>query len=210
MTYKDIEKACEGLRVTAIERYNRKTGQKESKDYIDVSQRVKAFRKLYPQGYIKTDIISIENGACLVKATVGYYDQNGEPRDLATGTAQELQNASQINKTSYIENCETSAVGRALGMAGLGIDGGIASADEMKNALGQQEETKAKAVKTDVITETAAKKLQSAIRQAKEIDETVWPTISKRYNVTAVSQIKKTDYNAIVQQVTAIIEKKGA
>ena len=47
--------------------------------------------------------------------------------------------SSQINKTSALENCETSAVGRALGMLGIGIDGSIASADEVKNAVHQQE-----------------------------------------------------------------------
>ena len=57
---------------------------------------------------------------------------------LSTGYAQEKENASVVNRTSYIENCETSAVGRALGMCGFGIDASVASAEEVKNAIEQQ------------------------------------------------------------------------
>ncbi len=64
--------------------------------------------------------------------------EEGTMRLLGTGTAYEKENSSFINKTSYIENCETSAVGRALGMAGFGIDTSIRSAEEMQNADLQQ------------------------------------------------------------------------
>ena len=58
---------------------------------------------------------------------------------LGQGTAYEKEGSSNINRTSYIENCETSAVGRALGMAGFGIDTSIASAEEVSGAIAQQE-----------------------------------------------------------------------
>ena len=58
---------------------------------------------------------------------------------LATGYAFERQDASNINKTSFIENCETSAVGRALGFIGLGSEKSIASAEEVDNAIKTQE-----------------------------------------------------------------------
>ena len=63
---------------------------------------------------------------------------------IGSGTAYESENSTFINKTSYIENCETSAVGRALGFAGFGIDGSIASAEEIQNALVNQERMEAK------------------------------------------------------------------
>ena len=53
---------------------------------------------------------------------------------LGTGHAFEKDGSSFINKTSYLENAETSCVGRALGMAGFGIDADVASADEVMNA----------------------------------------------------------------------------
>ena len=109
----------------------------KGKEYAEVNQRVKAFRTLYPEGFITTEILCREGGLCIIKATVGHY-ADGKSVILATGTAYEKEGSSQINRTSYIENCETSAVGRALGMAGFGIDTSIASADEMNNALLQQ------------------------------------------------------------------------
>ena len=61
-----------------------------------------------------------------------------ENRVVATGIAQEFKAASRINATSYVENCETSAWGRALGNLGIGIDVSIATADEVSNAIHQQ------------------------------------------------------------------------
>lgn len=114
----------------------------KGKDYAEVNQRVKAFRMVYPTGLILTEMVSNENGTCLFRATVAYYNDKGEAVTIATGTAQEVQSASYINKTSYIENCETSAVGRALGLAGFGIDTSICSAEELQNALEQQAQNK--------------------------------------------------------------------
>ena len=114
-----------------------RTTNSKGKEYAEVNQRVKACRTLYPEGFITTEILCREGGLCIIKATVGYY-ADGKSVILATGTAYEKEGSSQINRTSYIENCETSAVGRALGMAGFGIDTSIASAEEMTNALLQQ------------------------------------------------------------------------
>ena len=127
MDWQSLVKANASIRTTNI----------KGKEYAEVNQRVKAFRTLYPEGFITTEILCREGGLCIIKATVGYY-ADGKSVILATGTAYEKEGSSQINRTSYIENCETSAVGRALGMAGFGIDTSIASADEMNNALLQQ------------------------------------------------------------------------
>lgn len=114
----------------------------KGKEYAEVNQRVKAFRMVYPTGTIDTEMLSNENGVCVFKATAGYYAEDGRFVKLATGTAFEIQNGSYINKTSYIENCETSAVGRAMGFCGFGIDTAICSAEELTNALEQQAESK--------------------------------------------------------------------
>ena len=127
MDWQSLVKANAAIRTTNI----------RGKEYAEVNQRVKAFRTLYPEGFITTEILCREGGLCIIKATVGHY-ADGKSVILATGTAYEKEGSSQINRTSYIENCETSAVGRALGMAGFGIDTSIASADEMNNALLQQ------------------------------------------------------------------------
>lgn len=138
ISYADIQKANETLHFTDV----------KGKNYAEVPQRVKAFRMLYPQGFIITDMVSNEGGVCVFKATAGYYGDNGEAYTLGTGTAYEKEGSSFINKTSYIENCETSAVGRALGFLNIGSDSSIASYEEVQNAkLQQNEELPADALK---------------------------------------------------------------
>ena len=123
--FEDIQKANETIKTTDI----------KGKDYAEVNQRIKAFRMVYPTGTIETEMSSNENGVVIFRANV--YDN--EDRLLATGTAYEKENSTFINKTSYIENCETSAIGRALGIAGFGIDTSVASAEEVQNAINNQE-----------------------------------------------------------------------
>lgn len=142
MKYLDIAIANETIKTTDI----------KGKDYAEVNQRIKAFRMVYPNGTIETEMISNENGVCIFKAKVGYTTtifENDKIRTeytlLGTGTAYEKEDSSFINKTSYIENCETSAVGRALGMCGFGIDVSVASAEEVQNAIQNQTVTQEEA-----------------------------------------------------------------
>ena len=133
ITYTQIEEVNKTLKTTDI----------KGKDYIEVNERIKAFRMLYPTGSIQTEILSNANGVVIMKAIVGYYNDDATIlKVLGTGTAYEKEDSTFINKTSYIENCETSAVGRALGMAGIGINSSVASADEVINAINNQNITK--------------------------------------------------------------------
>jgi len=112
------------------------TIQFKGKEYVEVKTRIQHFRETYPNGSITTEVIKINEdiGFILIKAEVFIDDKL-----VATGHAYERESVSFINKTSFVENCETSAVGRALGVLGIGIDGGgVASADEMETALSQQ------------------------------------------------------------------------
>lgn len=126
-TFEQLQKANETIKTTNI----------KGKEYAEVNQRIKAFRMVYPHGRIETNMLSNEGGMCVFRATVG----DGE-ETLGTGHAYEKETGSFINKTSYIENCETSAVGRALGMAGFGIDTSVASYEEVGNAIANQEAAK--------------------------------------------------------------------
>lgn len=130
------------MEYTAIQKANSeiRTIDLKGKDYAMVPERVTAFRKLYPDGFINTEIISNDGTTVLMQARVGYYD-NGCPITLGTGFAQEVRGKGMVNGTSHIENCETSAVGRALGFLGLGINGGgICSAEELVNAIVAQKQ----------------------------------------------------------------------
>lgn len=127
----------------------------KNKGYAMVTERVKAFREICPCGKIVTEIIEMGNGVVTMKATIA--DEQGNI--IATGFAQEKEDGSYINKTSYVENCETSAIGRALGFVGIGIDDSIASADELANALANQEaQTKKIGKKEKTILENMCKK----------------------------------------------------
>ena len=127
-TKESIAEANKALNTVGIEK------GKKTTHYVMVNERVKAFRSICPAGRITTKIVCIENGLVTMMAEVA--DEAGNV--IATGFAQEKESSSFINKTSYIENCETSAVGRALGFAGIGIDGSMASAEEVANAIMNQ------------------------------------------------------------------------
>ena len=148
-TFEQLQKANESIRTVNI----------KGKEYAEVNQRIKAFRMVYPEGFINTEMKSNENGICIFQAVVGYYVEGEGYKDrlaLGTGTAYEKESSTFINKTSYIENCETSAVGRALGMAGFGIDTSVASAEEVETAIANQDTGKK-------ITATKAKTLEKMI-----------------------------------------------
>lgn len=112
----------------------------KGKEYVPVTERVKEFHRVYPDYKLLTDIVHFDENSVIMVAKI--YDQDGKL--VANGHAQEDRNASNINKTSYVENCETSAVGRAIGMLGIGIDASMASADEVANAVDRQEALKQK------------------------------------------------------------------
>ena len=160
MKYLDLAIANETIKTIDI----------KGKEYSEVNQRIKAFRMVYPDGIIDTQMVSNENGVCVFKAMVGYYedDIDGCVRWLGTGYAYEKEDSSFINKTSYIENCETSAVGRALGMAGFGIDVSVASAEEVQNAINNQVVTQEEA---DNYTLTFGKYKGKTIKEIYEENE---------------------------------------
>ena len=195
ITFEDIKKANETIKTTNI----------KGKEYAEVNQRIKAFRMVYPDGFITTELLNNENGVCIFKAEVGCYTtvettDEGTKRSidiLGTGTAYEKENSSFINKTSYIENCETSAVGRALGMAGFGIDTSVASAEEVENAILQQEADK-------TISKTQADALKQAIENAMLDVNGVDKEILKAYGYNEIENIKIKDYMNIVNEFKKI------
>lgn len=130
--YKDIQEVNALLKPIDI----------KGKKYIPVNERVKAFRMLYPEGKIVTDLVEYKDGNIIMKAEVYALRTINEEEDewdgfcdlIATGYAMEKEGSSSINRFSALENCESSAVGRALGFLGIGIDTSIASYEEVTNA----------------------------------------------------------------------------
>lgn len=134
----------------------------KGRQYIDVAQRIQGFWELYPQGRIVTEMVADDGKRCVFKAEA--YDMaEGGAGLLATGHAYEVNSGRGVNATSYIENCETSAVGRALGMLGIGSTDSIASADEVMNAQQRQ----AQATKTAQKPAPAPQPQQDPLKAAK-------------------------------------------
>lgn len=131
----------------------------KGKNYIMVNERVTFFRtnEEYKEWSLTSEIVNLTEDSCIVKAIV--TDDKGVVR--ATGYAQEDRTSSMINKTSFVENCETSAWGRALGCLGIGIQESIASAEEVDMAIKKQEVEQNLNLKCDkcgkVLTDKVAK-----------------------------------------------------
>ena len=122
--------------------------QIHGKEYIEVKDRVKEFHLKHPNGFITTEIIKNEGNFILMKACV--YPDNATLARVFVGHAQEDKSDGHVNATSHIENCETSAVGRALGFLGIGIDTSIASGNEVSRAIERQGNINEPLVKTKI------------------------------------------------------------
>jgi len=117
-----------------------KTVNIQGRPYAMVNERIKEFRDNSKGHALVTKIIKIEGDFVLFRAQV----RDPEGRIVATGHASEIKGvgkdkfAEKVNSTSHIENCETSAMGRALGNFGIGIDAAFASGDEVQSAVAAQ------------------------------------------------------------------------
>lgn len=107
------------------------------KEYKTVAERVAEAHKKHENNIeIQTELVSWEDGVIIMKAHVIIHD--GDNVRHFTDYAYEKEGSSQINKTSALENCATSSIGRALSAASFGGTE-YASADEVANAVHQQD-----------------------------------------------------------------------
>lgn len=113
-----------------------KTTNIKGKDYVEVNQRLLYFRNesAYAGWSLESELVELHADRCCIRAVI----RDNEGRIRATGHASEDRTSSMINKTSYVENCETSAWGRALACIGIGIETSIASSNEVQMAIAQQ------------------------------------------------------------------------
>ena len=191
MEYSKIEETNKRLNLTNI----------KGKDYAGVNQRVIAFRELFPEGRIITEIIShepAENGGKDILIQANVFDGD---KLIATGLAQENSKSSYINQTSYVENCETSAVGRALGFVGIGIIDSLATLEEYANAVNNQ-------------TQQAT---SDALASAKQVE-----FLSKRYKgeqlskmldyykIKSIDQLSKRQASELIDKIMKKDKEKGA
>ena len=149
--------------------YKFKTTNIRGKQYVEVNERIKFFRQeeQYKNWGIRTEFPVLDSEQCLCLCTITTSDG----QIVAQGHAHEEKGSSNINKTSYVENCETSAVGRALAMLGIGIDTSIASANEVQDAIAKQDASPS--APTENIMDKAVTYIKSQTNKQKAFDSII-------------------------------------
>jgi hypothetical protein len=121
-------------------------------DYETVEERLVKFWKDHPDGQIHTKVLEHTAARFIVEAAI--YRTEADVRPWTTGLAEETVQGRGVNATSALENCETSAIGRALANAGYATKGKRASREEMAKVATQSkvkaniDEVKAKMAET--------------------------------------------------------------
>jgi len=122
-------------------------------DYETVEERLVKFWKDHPDGQIHTKVLEHTTARFIVEASI--YRTEADSRPWTTGLAEETVQGRGVNATSALENCETSAIGRALANAGYATKGKRASREEMSKV-------KAKVEVQNIVQETKAKMANTA------------------------------------------------
>ena len=154
-----------------------KTINIKGKNYITVNERLKHFRteSTFEGWQINEQLVHIDEKEGIFKDTI--CDTKGV--EMASAHSQEYRDSSYINKTSFVENGFTSALGRALGYLGIGIDTSIASANEVQNAVKNQDNdnkkwlTDAQFNATLKATKEQAEKVLAGFKMKKEYREQI-------------------------------------
>ena len=189
------------------------------KDYVEVNVRIMKFYEKYPEGRILTEIVKWENEVIVMKATA-YRDNSEVP--ASTGYAYEKEGSSFINKTSALENCETSAVGRALAILGFEIKKSVASKEEVANAQLQQASIKQssdgfgtvvfeskgpqKQSNEYRITEKQLKRLYTLGNNVGISSEKIKSQVLKEFGVEP-KELKKSQYDGVCKRLEAKVKK---
>ena len=189
------------------------------KDYVEVNVRIMKFYEKYPEGRILTEIVKWENEVIVMKATA-YRDNSEVP--ASTGYAYEKEGSSFINKTSALENCETSAVGRALAILGFEIKKSVASKEEVANAQLQQASIKQssdgfgtvvfeskgpqKQSNDYRITEKQLKRLYTLGNNVGISSEKIKSQVLKEFGVEP-KELKKSQYDGVCIRLEAKVKK---
>ena len=149
------------------------------KEYKTVAKRIQEFREKHPDFTIQTELVEANDTLVVMKATISMG-----PQVIATGYAEEVRTASKINRTSALENAETSAVGRALAFFGLG-GSEIASADEVANAISQQNNQASNEEVERLVAHNEAWRNNSAsiyfIKEYINMDEPKWENVAEAF-----------------------------
>jgi hypothetical protein len=170
-----------------------KTVNIKGKEYVEVNERLIYFRKTYPKFSLTSEVLEKTDKSILILASI----LNEDGRVIATGMAEEEKGSTFINKTSYVENCETSAWGRALANFGIGLETSVASADEVQNAIKNQNKvsskTPAKTIVLDIGDDNWERVLKYVIDNKSKGLSKIVKTLETKYQIAnkVKTEIKK-------------------
>jgi len=173
-----------------------------NESYVTVAERLKEFvEKWMPQGYFMKTIpshFSIETAGGVVRgvvfeAQVFKRDSDGAEHFVCNGFAEERDDASEFNKWNYFETAETSARGRALGALGIGLNGSIATKDEISHR--------------EKIVAAAKAKKPSKMRIKEEDTEDTLRRLKLQYVVDSGSFI--VDAESVGKKTADVLKRKG-
>ena len=165
-------------------------------DYVTVAERIEKFYAKHPEGRLVTQIIEhdVERGFILMRAEV--YRNPDDAQPSATGHAYEYRDAGYVQKTSYIEVCETSACGRALALCGFEVKRGIASREEMDKQARMSQSIRDKAV-------TAAKEVATLVEKPDRPAAPAPPVAAKPAPARAERPVSETQKEEILNLLEA-------
>lgn len=165
------------------------------KEYQTVALRVTKFRADKEEWSLTTEIVSRDADCVVMKAII----TNEQGRILATGHAEEYRSSSQVNKTSALENAETSAIGRALAAAGYGGTE-FASANEVQNAIHQQDNLQGGGMPDAEYNRLTGMMRSAGVPEGKLLNE---------YSVSSLRALNQDQYGEIIGRLTKVIEAKA-
>ena len=155
-------------------------------DYETVEERLIKFWKDHPDGQIHTQVISSSAVQFIVMASI--FRTEADNRPWTTGLAEETVQGRGVNATSALENCETSAIGRALANAGYATKGKRPTREEMSKVAAKQ-------VVQDSVQQVKAKMAETSQQYVPVIKEddpwTQWQASPPATMETAVETVKQ-------------------
>jgi hypothetical protein len=134
-------------------------------NYEPVEVRLDAFWKQYPNGRVHTAVMEKKEESILILASI--YAERNDLNPIATGIAEEIKGSSPVNRISWVENCETSAIGRALANANFAAKGKRPSREEMEKV--QRQEVAQQNISAELIE--LAQNAYEQIAETKDIHE---------------------------------------
>jgi hypothetical protein len=174
-------------------------GKFDLENYETVEERLAKFWKAHPKGRVLTKLEFHDERRFIVYAEI-YFDRE-DTTPVSTGYAEEIVGASPVNRTSALENCETSAIGRGLANCGFASIGKRPSKTEMEKVERYKAEPRKPIVPIKEVTQADLNKAKALIDyipsvQSKEELRRIWDTEKEVLDVKVDGSTLKDVINA--------------